>query len=856
LGDPHTEIVDPLSGDDEIRQVLSSFAAAHQVEGEKPKRKAAVKKREEKPAPPVRVVERELEDEDEESEMDDDDESVETQFEGMASEDNTEDDDDGSDGLPPASRARKPKPDAGQKDDIWSWYEKFKIGVDPDMDIQIMRVYPKIFPNGVVAEGLLDTCPTPIDAEYVARTYGGGRYEIYAMGPGKGGHGRRRYSKYTLSIPGIANSAMPSSLAKDAIGKGDTRMQHPAVAAPPPVTENTSVTQQALKTLEKVSDDAQKRARTLEDRMYNGAASGAAEATKMADIVRDESDKRVQLLRDQAEREARYMREQSDREAKLLEQRLLERDRELEQLRGEVRQMQQAAPGTIREIVDMVRPNRQDGSISQEVMNSLLSKHATELEAMRAAHAREVEATRSAHLREIESVRQSNERDRDADRREAAAREARIADQLTQVREERRRDLEMHRQMQEQRDTASRDREQSRVELVDTMWQARTRSAEEAANFRIASLSAESERLRGELADLRSKAREDGDVYSQIEKAKQLLDVAREMGGGSSGGGGGLGSDIDLSPPPPPPPPPPPSKGVIDQVMEHGPMIAKIVGDLVGSDTKKKAKRPAAPPPPPMGSVVNTPQGRMVVTPQGMVPEHIYAQSVRSQVNPQMRMFGPPQMPQLGAPMPQMPQMPQMQQMPGQRGPQQRGPQQRGPQQRGPQQRGPQQRGPQQRMQGRPMPQQQLAPRRTSRPQDEMDAYVAQVGEQDEDQGDSMSDEQSTAAADDMVVAAPNIFEAEEQVAGAKEPLSGTAAMFIARALDEGLNDALEVDEFINAIKQRVPEDYLQDLVKYTAQEVVASVREHAPRSMALSPGGLEFTSAVMTRLRAMYGIA
>jgi hypothetical protein len=108
----------------------------------------------------------------------------------------------------------------------------------------------------------------------------------------------------------------------------------------------------------------------------------------------------------------------------------------------------------------------------------------------------------------------------------------------------------------------------------------------------------------------------------------------------------------------------------------------------------------------------------------------------------------------------------------------------------------------------------------------------------------------------DYVVAAPNIFEAEEQMAGAREPLSGTAASFVAKAIDDGMNDAMEVDEFIDAVKQKVPESYLQDLVKYTPQEVIASVREHAPKSLALSPGGLEFTAAVMTRLRAMYGIA
>jgi hypothetical protein len=540
--------------------------------------------------------------------------------------------------------------------------------------------------------------------------------------------------------------------------------------------------------------------------MYNGVTSGVAEASKLADLVREESDKRVQLLRDQSEREGR-----------MLEERLRDRDKEIEALRVEVRQMNQAAPGTLKDIVEMIRPNRPDGSISQEVMNSLLSKQASELEATRTAHMREVEAARTAHLREIESVRQSNERDREADRREAAAREQRVVDQLTQTREERRRDLDMHRQLQEQRDIAARDREQGRVELVDTMWQARTRSAEEAANFRIASLSAELERMRGEIADLRSKAREDGDVYSQIEKAKQLLDVARDMGGG--GGGGGLSGDSEPSLPPPPPLAMP--KGVIDQVMEHGPMIAKIVGDLVGSDTKKKTRR--APGPPPMGSVVNTPQGRMVVTPQGFVPEFVYAQNVRAQASPQMRMFQAPQGSAGLAPM-----QPRMQQ-----------PMQQQPMQ---QQAQPQRRQP------RPMPQQ--APRRTSRPQD-MEETQAQANdeyivESDSDQG---SDDQ-------MVVAATNIFEAEEQVGGAREPLSGTAASFIARALDDGLNEAMEVDEFISSVRQKVPESYLQDLVKYTGPEVIASVREHAPRSVALSPGGLEFTNAVMARLRAMYGIA
>lgn len=757
-------VVDPLSSDTQIRAVLDQFAAAHQTVDAKPKRTTA-KKKAEAPVPDS--------EESEERDLEPGESLPGAQFEGMGGED-LDDEDDEPDGLP--VRHKIPKPDVKQAEDIWAWYEKYKVGLNPEMDVQLWRAYPKIFPNGVVAEGPLDTFPMPIDESFIASTYGGGIYEVYAMGPGKNGHGRRRYSKFTVKIPGVADSTKPSSLVKDAAGKGEMRMQP---AAPQQPSENVGVVQQALKTLEKSSDDAQKRAKTAEDRVLAGAANGTTEAGRLADVIREESDKRIQM-----------MREQSARESQQLEARLRDRDQKIEELRGEVNQMQNATPGMIKEMAEALRPQQQAPGMGQDMMNSILSKHAAEIEAMRSGHAREVDATRAAHLREIDAMRLSHERERDGDRREAAAREQRIVDQLEQAREERRRDNEMHKQVQEQRDTASRDREQSRIDLVETMWQARMRSAEESSNFRISALSADAERLRGEVAELRSKSREDGDVYAQFEKAKALLDMAREAGGG-------LG---DSEPAALPAQAPTSQKGIIEQMVEYGPLIAKTVGDLVGGDAGGKKKRRQ---PPPMGSVINTPQGRMVVTPQGLIPEYAYAQAVNGQQNAQPRMF------------PQQPQRVQMQAQPVQQ-PQQ--PQQP-PQQAQPQ--------PQQ-----PRPQQ----RRTSRPQGEAPAQDAGQGEH--------------------VVVAPNIYESQKQMVEAKEPLSGTMASFVAKALDVGLNEAMEVEEFINDIRVKVPETYLQDLVKYTAQEVLASVREHAPKSLALSPGGIEFTANVMQRLRAMYGIA
>ena len=760
-----TEIVDdPLSSDMQIRAVLDQFAASHQTVEAKPGKRAAKKKE----AP---VTEPE-----EERELEPGESLPGAMFEGMGSED-LDDEDEEPDGLPVVHR--KPKPDAGQKDDIWGWYEKFKVGQDPDMSIQLFRTYPKIFPNGVVAEGPLDAFPTPIDEEYIASTYGGGMYEIYAMGPGKGGHGKRRFSKFTIKIPGAADSSKPSSLVRDA-SKGEARMQAPVVAAP---SENVGVVQQALKTLEKTSDDAQKRAKALEDRFYSGAASGIAESAKFTGLVREEFDKRAALLREQGERETQR-----------LEERLRDRDQVIESLRGEVNKMQNATPGMFKEMADALRPQPGNGVAGQEMVNSLLTKHAAEIEAMRGGHAREVEATRAAHMREIEAMRASHDREREGDRREAAAREQRVVDQLASAREERVRDREMSKEMQEARDTASRDREQNRIDLVETMWQARIRSAEESTNFRVNSLSAELERLRGELAELRSKAREEGDVYAQIERAKQLLDVARD-------GVGGLSGDVEPAATVEPRAAP---KGMIEQLVEYGPMIGKVVTDIVNSDAvggKKKKQRQQQPPP--MGSVVNTPQGRMVVTPQGLVPEHLYAQQVQAQQSQQPRMFpqqAPQQVRMQASAQPQQPRPPQ----PPAHWQQPQDAQQQPPQQ----------------------PQ-----RRTSRPQGEAPAA----------QG---------------VVVAPNIYESQEQMAGAKEPLSGTMASFIAKALDDGLNQALEPDEFIVAIRGKVPETYLQDLVKYTSAEVVASIREHVPRSLALSPGGLEFADGVMRRLRAMYGIA
>jgi hypothetical protein len=796
-------VTDPLSDDEQIRAVLSQFAAAHEsVEAKPASKRGPAKKKAEVPVPAESEP-------DFERELEPGESLPGAVFDGMGPDDSGEDD--APDGLPVVHR--RPKPDAGQKDDVWAWYEKFKIGSDPEMDIQLVRVYPKIFPNGVIAEGPLDTFPTPVDEAYIASTYGGGKYEIYAMGPGKGGHGRRRFSRFTINIPGVANSTKPSSLVRDAAGKGETRMQGPV--APPQPSENVGVVQQALKTLEKSGEDAQKRAKSLEDRFFAGAANSTTEAVKFSDLMREESDKRVQLLQDLSAREMRLVQEKSEREVQMLrdlaerdsrqiEDRLRDRDQKIGELRDEVSKMQNATPSMFKEMAEILRPQQQGvgTGVNQEMMNSILTKHASEIEAMRGGHAREVEATRVAHLREIEAMRQSYDREREGDRREAGAREQRVVDQLEQAREERRRDQEMHKQLQEQRDTSSRDREQSRVDLIDTMWQARIRSSEEASNFRINSLSAELERLRGELSEMRGKMREDGDVYAQIERAKQLLDVARD------GAGGGSLGDTEPSPPPPPQQQQAAPKGLIEQAIEYGPMIGKIVTDIVGSDAMGGKKKKRQQQTPPMGSVINTPQGRMVVTPQGPVPEYLYAQTVQNQQSQQMRMFQPQPQPQ------QQPQRVQMQQRPQQQ--QQQRPQQQRPQQQRPQQQ----------------------PRRTSRPQDE-----------------ALGQQNGNAAQADHVVVAPNIYEAQEQMAGAREPLTGTVTSFVAKALDDGLNAAMEVDEFIDAIKEKVPETYLQDLVKYTASDIIASIREHAPKSLALSPGGLEFTDGVMRRLRAMYGI-
>lgn len=756
------EIVEKsISGDDQIRAVLNQFQTAHQETDAKPARRGPAKKKVE---PPVAA-----ESEDgEEKELEPGESLPDAVFDGMGPQD-LDDEDDEPDGLPVVHR--KPKPDPGQKDDIWAWYEKFKVGVDPDMSIQLWRKYPTVFPNGVVAEGPLEAFPMPIDEEYIASTYGGGIYEIYVMGPGKNGHGKRRFSKFTAKVPGSADPTKPSSLVSNTMNKGEARVQGPIVTPP---SENVGVVQQALKTLEKTSDDAQKRAKTAEDRVIAGVANGSTEAVKFADLMRMESDKRVQMLQ-----------EQGIRESQQLEARLRDRDQKIEALQGEVTKMQSATPTLFKEMADALRQPPQAPGVGQEIMNNLLTKHAAEIEAMRSGHAHEIEAMHGAHLREIEAMRQAHERERDGERREAAAREQRVVDQLAQAREERLRDNEMHKQMQEQRDAASHDREQSRVDLVETMWQSRVHSAEESTNFRVNSLNAELERLRGELADLRSKAREDGDVYAQIERAKQLLDVARD------GAGGGLG-DVEAVAPVVQSGG---QKNILDQVMEYGPAIGKMVTDLVGADAGKKKRRQQQPMPP-MGSVVNTPQGRMVVTPQGLIPEYLYAQTVANQQNAQPRMFPQPQ---------QQRQQVQVQQQSVQQHPQQ------GSQQA----------------------------RRTSRPPD--DALLSSAP--------------PPAAPVEHVVVAPNIYEAQEQMAGAKEPLSGTAASFVAKALNDGLNAAMEVDEFLEDIRKKVPEAYLQDLVKYTASEVLASVREHAPKSLALSPGGIEFTTNVMQRLRAMYGI-
>lgn len=777
--------------DAEIRRVLGDFdsSVSGANSGGGSRRKAAVKRRDVSSSDAGSREKRESSMSDEAKESVTEDAS--SGFDGMAPPGQA--DDDFHDEFKAAEHVR-PKPKSDARNDLGAFYEKWKVGVDPEISIRIQRVYPKIFPNGIMAEGPLEEHITPIDESYIASSFGGGRYEVWIMGPGKDGNGRRKYAQHLVTIPGEPNTDRPSKLV--AARRSDSVEAKPAL--PVPVVsgaEPVGVTQQALKTLEKVSDQERQRAESLEQKLMQKLAASSNEASALAELVKKQADEKIALLR-----------EQNERERQAAEERIRERDAKINEIREEIRQMQNNGLGQVKEVLSILGPSQ---AAPQQMIESLLAKHAQEIEAMRAAHAREMESVRAAHLREIEIMREAHARDLDSERRVAADRERRLADEVAQAREERRRDQELARTVQEQRDQASRDREQMRVDALNDMWQSRLRSADESANFRINALQAEIERLRGEVSELRSKQREDGDVFSQIEKARSLIDMAKEVGG--LGGEERVREEPIIRPEP--------QKSVVDQVVQAAPMVMETLEKFLGSDTKKKKRSAPQAAMPPLGSVVNTPQGRMVVTPQGLVPEMAYRQYITQTQQAQLqppRMFSPPS--------------PGM--VPGQ-------------------------------AQGRGQEQGQGA--RTSRPrksalQTHSDAYIASPEKAEQAAVPTAPIQPaipiSSVPQDEVVVAASNIYEGQEQMEGAREPLSATAATFVAQAIDEGLNSALEVDEFIDRVRQRVPETYLQDLVKYSPVEILEAIGKHQPKSLALTPAGRVFTHRAFLKLRAMYGLA
>jgi len=428
--------------------------------------------------------------------------------------------------------------------DLDSLQAKYKVGDDPEWSVRIYRLHPPFFPGNINAQGFYDEYHHPISEEFVAREYGGGKYEARIYGPQKNGNGRQSYARIQFTIPGPPNydrlpTAVRESIAAhqdaQASGKGGSTVSGPVVqgGGSAGITEPPGLVQQAFRYFSDRLDLVEKdRTKMLEERRTRRDDS---ESPRMVEYIREIS-KEAADARANAEREAREIERQH------YQQRERELSLETRRLREEAQSSSRSVFGDVERIVSMLK----NDETTTKIMDSVLDKHRTEVDAMRAAHSREIESMRQAHEREMTAIREMHARDLEGRDRHWEARVQRLEDQLAQERNERRRDEERYTErLRDERDRyderlriaedRAKEREESRVSTIVSAWESKYQTMEASKDNRIDSLVSELDRLRRENDDLRQRQREEGDVFHQIDRSKQLMQFARDMTGTDGG---------------------------------------------------------------------------------------------------------------------------------------------------------------------------------------------------------------------------------------------------------------------------------------------------------------------------------
>jgi hypothetical protein len=484
-----------------------------------------------------------------------------------------------------ASERREPLPEPEEVvKDIGLLVERYGIGTDPDFCLEIHRINPKYHGSHQIG-GFLEAVEAPIDRGYIQDKYGGGTYRVVAKGPGKSGARNKWYASCTENISGeprLTRSAYGEPGRDGGVLGGD-----PSRTGTGPLAEPPSIVLQAFKTISDGAKDERDKRDGLERELRERLTSGGTEQATMINLMKEVYEGRAKDSSDQLE--ARL-----ERERQVADDRLKERDVQLDDIRRELRSGgNNNIAETIREILPHVKS---DGDAAKQWLDSVLAKHRDELQAVRDSYAREVDSIRAAHQRELEATRDAHARGLEAEREAGRNREQRSQDIIDRERDERKRDHDQHKRYIDDIEIRWKERLENQRQMDGAHAESRFETMRNGLETQNQYLRDELDRVRREVEDIRTKQQDAGDPESQIQKARALLEMSKDLAGGS---GGGIAEAIGGW------------DGFLKGVGDRFPEVLHAIGNAV---TGRPAVGGGGP------QMVMTPQGPMIQTPQGLVP--------------------------------------------------------------------------------------------------------------------------------------------------------------------------------------------------------------------------------------------
>lgn len=760
--------------------------------------------------------------------------------------------------LPSPQVALRPVENTKTLGDI---YAKYGVGSNPDFKVQVWRTWPKML-KGVKIDGFYDTWDQALSEEQLFADYGGGTYRIVVVGPHpQDPQQTKRYESLEVQIAGPPKEdRLPRN--RQGTPEGEALAQTAHGPVPPMVVreqENPKLVEAAMKVVADVADRERQERRHAEEKAAGSMERAEklvsplvdAERRRADDVLKAEREKH-EVERKHAEERVREAQERADREiARLQAEREMER-RQIEEIQRKMEAMEMNRPSPAAEIAELMKlpqfaPKDTSGAVEatarshEKMLESIMDKHRAEMDAVRNQHQQLIDSMRRGHEEEKTSMRESHARAIEAEREASRSREERMQMLLTQEREERRRDQERERERLEERDRSWKDRLESATTNLETQWKARLMASETTFEGRIQWLQSEIDRKLQEIAELRTKIADNLDPATQIQRMRELKEIATETfglakvdaapaapppGGIGIGGGSGPGSIGDVI------------KETIAPITEGiGDNIPAIIGAFLnrnggGAQPQQQPQQQLQP-----GQTFNHPQyGPMVVVraPDGTlqgVPQAQYQAYMAAQQQAQQQGAAPAGLlagaQQQGAAPPRRP------------------------------------RGPGQRPAGAPQgaPSQGAPTPKRRRPVTPNFAQGLPRPEHWDDDIGGVAPPQNAPAAQQQAPSTQRRTsrQAEQPVITAPVPVDTSSlgpaeragAAIVAKLVHQHVSEGDEPEDFVNALLQKYPRPMLQQVVARPTELIVAAVKEAEPNGAGATPAGEAFGRRAIDLLRA-----